>query len=354
MTMLVDRPLRRVALATLIAAGIATAAVGLAIFRELVLLVLLGLVFTELFQAIAEPLSERMGAPRGLALGLAVFLVLGALVGLFLLCLYPLLEQLGALLADTPRLARALGERSERLTRWLDGDRARASGADLAVGAALDDLAVGGGRAILAALDGLFRALAVVFLGVFVAATPRTHRAMFLALLPERVRPRGRRFLATARQGLRNWMVAVVLSMGIMGALVTGGLWLLGVPYFLVFGLFAGAMELVPYLGPVLAFMAPTALCLATDPPRAIGVGAFYLVVHALEANVVIPFVVRRRAHIPPSLVVLSILVFGSLAGIVGLIVATPVLTIVLAAVQEFWLAPREEEEEAPALRAAA
>jgi len=81
-------------------------------------------------------------------------------------------------------------------------------------------------------------------------------------------------------------------------------------------------------------------LCLAADPEKLLPVTVFYALVHLTEANVVTPLIVKRRVHVPPSLVVLSILVLGKLAGVVGLIVATPALVVVLAAVKELWLEP--------------
>ncbi len=342
-----DRVLvNRVALATLIAVSVAGAGVALAVFRKFILLVLLGLVFTEVFQAIADPLHRRFGGPRSAWIGVAVLIVLGTVAGLVAICLYPLQAQLSGLFSDLPALATKLAARAEKLGSLLDGAQhpgPRPDGPPVGrvAAARLADVFLGGGQLALYALEGFFEALAVVFLGVFVAATPRAHKEAFLLVLPERLRPRGRAFVATARRGLRNWMLAIGTSMGIMGCLATFGLWLIGVPYFLVFGIFAGAMELVPYLGPVLAFAAPTILCLATDPAKAVQCGVFYCIAHGLEANVIIPLVVRNRAHISPSLVVLSILFFGSLAGVVGLIGATPLLAIGLAALNEFWLEPR-------------
>lgn len=341
---------RRAAVASTIAVACALAGGLLAEFRQLVLLVLLGIVVNELFQAIADPLHRRLGGPRLLWVAVAVVLALGAVAGLVALTVYPFAEQLSNLAGNLPAIAQRVGSRLESLGHWLDGPRGSptprtAVPLDRLVASRIADVTVGLGALALAAGQTVFEALAVVFLGVFVAASPLAHRIAFLSVLPEHLVPRGRRFLEAARRSLRDWMVAVTISMGVMGALATAGLWLLGVPYFLVFGALAGAMELVPYLGPVVAFSAPFLLCLATDPGKAVSVGTFYVVAHGLEANVLVPFVVRSRAHVPPSLTVLAILVLGGLAGIVGLIAATPVLVLVLVAVRELWLEPTTTSE---------
>src|SRR4051794_39109373 len=92
---ILDRSLaNRVAFATLIAISIAGTGVALAVFRKFVLLILLGLVFTEVFQAIADPLHRRFGGPRPLWIGVAVLVVLGSAVGLAAICIYPLQAQL--------------------------------------------------------------------------------------------------------------------------------------------------------------------------------------------------------------------------------------------------------------------
>lgn len=338
---------RRAAVASAIAVTIGAAGAAVAIFRKPLLLVLLGLIFNELFQAIAEPLAKRFGGPRVLWVSVAVVLVLAAIACVVALFVYPFAEQLSNLANDLPGLARKVVERGERLAHSLDAARGGRGPArpplelDKVVAGRIADVTVGAGAFVLTAAEAVFQALAVVFLGVFVAASPLAHRIAFLSLLPEPLRPRGRQFLATARKALRDWMVAVTFSMAIMGALVTAGLWLIGVPYFLVFGALAGAMELVPYLGPAMAFTAPFLLCVATDPSKAVSVGIFYLIGHGLEANVIVLLVVKSRAHLPPSLVVLAILFLGGIAGVVGLIAATPVLAMTLAAVRELWLEPR-------------
>jgi predicted PurR-regulated permease PerM len=340
-------PVRRIALATIIAIATGSVGVALAVFRRFVLLLFLGLVFSELFQAIADPLWRRFGGRRGLWLALAVLLVLGVIGGFLALALSVLAPQAAELVASLPGIVRSLAERGERVSQWLDrGARPETAAPGVAglLADRLGELVQGGGTVALATLTAVFETLGLFFLGVFVAATPKEHKEAFLDLLPGTMRPRGKAFVAAARAGLRQWMVAVSVSMGIMGSVVTVGLWLIGVPYFLVFGVLAGFLELVPYLGPALAFLGPAAVCLATEPGKAIPVTAFYFVAHGFEANVLTPLVVRSRAHVPPSLVVLAILVLGDLAGIVGLIVATPLVVVVLAAVKEFWLEPRTTE----------
>jgi predicted PurR-regulated permease PerM len=348
-----DRSLaRRVVLATVIALSVAGAGVVLAVFRRFFILVLLGLVFTELFQAIADPLHRRLGGPRGLWIAVSVLIVLGAVAGIVALSLYPLEQQLSRLVSDLPGVAGKLTERAERLSRFLGRRHGQVPLAGL-VATRLADMVVSGGSVALVAVEGFFEALAVLSLGIFVAMTPRAHFEGFLNLLPPGFRGRGARFVSEARHLLREWMVGVSLSMAIMGAIATSGLWFIGVPYFLVFGILAGAMELIPYVGPVLAFSAPTAFCLATDPRKAISCGIFYVIAHGVEANIVVPLVARKRAGLPPSLVVLSILVSGALAGIVGLIAATPLLAVTIAAVRELWIAPVDMVVERP-MRAAA
>jgi len=114
------------------------------------------------------------------------------------------------------------------------------------------------------------------------------------------------------------------------------GLWLFGVlgifpdgeRYALVFGAFFGLMELIPYLGPFLGAAPPIIVALLQDPLTGLWVALLFVAIQQLEGHVVAPLVFGHALRINPILVILALLLGGELAGIVGALVALPILAV--------------------------
>ena len=101
-----------------------------------------------------------------------------------------------------------------------------------------------------------------------------------------------------------------------------------GQRYALVFGAFFGLMELIPYLGPFLGATPPILVALLGDPLTGLWVALLFVAIQQLEGHVVAPLVFGHALRINPILVILALLLGGELAGIVGALVALPILAV--------------------------
>jgi predicted PurR-regulated permease PerM len=128
-----------------------------------------------------------------------------------------------------------------------------------------------------------------------------------------------------------------VLFSLLMGTGAGLGLWLFGVlgifpdgrTYALAFGAFFGFMELIPYVGPVLGAFPPVLVATLQDPLTGLWVALLFVGIQQLEGHVVAPLVFGKVLRINPILVILALLLGGELAGIVGALVALPILAVV-------------------------
>jgi predicted PurR-regulated permease PerM len=127
-----------------------------------------------------------------------------------------------------------------------------------------------------------------------------------------------------------------VLFSLLMGTGAGIGLWLFGVlgifpdgkTYALAFGAFFGFMELIPYVGPVLGAFPPVLVATLQDPLTGLWVALLFVAIQQLEGHVVAPLVFGKVLRINPILVILALLLGGELAGIVGALVALPLLAV--------------------------
>jgi predicted PurR-regulated permease PerM len=103
---------------------------------------------------------------------------------------------------------------------------------------------------------------------------------------------------------------------------------LIGLPYSLVLALFAGLMELLPIIGPVLGALPAVIIALTISPATAVWVIVATLIIQQLENSVLVPRVMNRAVGVNPLVTLLSLIAFGSLFGIAGAVVAIPLAAV--------------------------
>jgi len=101
-----------------------------------------------------------------------------------------------------------------------------------------------------------------------------------------------------------------------------------GRKYALAFGMFYGVMELVPYIGPILGALPAVLVALFTDPIVALWVTLLFVGLQQLEGHVVAPQVFGHTLRINPLLVIFALLLGLQLHGVVGALIALPILAI--------------------------
>src|SRR6202035_3864965 len=122
----------------------------------------------------------------------------------------------------------------------------------------------------------------------------------------------------------------------IMGTSAAVCLWIIGsigifpdgAHYALFFGGFYGVMELVPYIGPILGALPPVLVALFTDPVTALWVALLFVGLQQLEGHVVAPQLFGHTLRINPLLVIFALLVGLQIYGVIGALVALPLLSV--------------------------
>ena len=159
---------------------------------------------------------------------------------------------------------------------------------------------------------------------LFFAISPGLYRDGFVRLLPLEWRPRGRDVLDEMGEGLQLWFVGQFADMVVVAVLTGIGLYVIGVPLAVTLALFAGLLNFVPYIG-ALAGSLPALLVAASQGSHVVLYTAILIgCVQLLEGNVIAPLIQKRTVDLPPALTILSQTILGSLFGVLGLILATP------------------------------
>jgi predicted PurR-regulated permease PerM len=181
---------------------------------------------------------------------------------------------------------------------------------------------------------------AVGAMSIYLAMQPSLYREWLIALFPPVHRDLVRDVLGDLGSTLRSWIVGQLIAMVVLAVLTAIGLYMLGVPYWLTFGVFTGAVAVVPFFGTLVSTVLPAIFVLALPDggTRAMLVLLLGVVIHLVEGNFVAPLITAKRVEMPPVLSIMAVLIVGKLMGPIGLPVAVPTLAALLVVVRRILL----------------
>jgi predicted PurR-regulated permease PerM len=289
-------------------------------------------------------LLERRGVKRPLAIGIVTLVGLGLIVAFGFTLIPPAIDQGRQLIHDAPRFVRSA--RGSALFRTLDG---RFHLGDYLVDAErrLPEMLGGAATPILAALGDVLGALAaavtIAFLVVFMLIFGG--RLISAALNEARAERRAtyEDLLHKIYRSIGGYLGGLALICMLNATLTTTFLAIDSVPFFLPLGIIAGCSSMIPYAGPLVAGTGISLIALFTEGiGHGIASATYFIVYGILEGNVLSPLIFRRTVHVNPLVVTLSILFLGEIAGIMGAIVAVPVVATLQIVLRELLRVRRE------------
>lgn len=193
-------------------------------------------------------------------------------------------------------------------------------------------------RALISGFGVVIDLVIVVFVGYFVAVNPARYADGLLLLVPEPQREGARSVLFAIARALRWWLVARLLLMVLVGSAFGICLWILDVPLKLPLALLAALFNFIPYVGPVLGYIPALAVSLVEGPKTALYVTIFYLGIQFVESYLAEPLIEARTVTLPPALLLLAQILSVVWLGFIGVLLATPLLIIVVIAVQMLYV----------------
>lgn len=305
---------------------------------EIVLLVYVGVLFAVGLRGGGRKLAGWTGfSPR---VAMAVFLL--ALAGLAVGAVMLLTPHVKAQFADiAERLPQHVEELEDTLRQSALGRRALSALESSGDRIGMDTLGavLGGARGVLSTTTSFLAGVLVVFfLGLFLSIQPRLYSDGALLLVPAERRERAREVLRALTQKLRGWVLAKLVSMGVIGVLTTIGLLILGVPLPFTLGLVTALLTFIPNVGPVLSVIPPVLLALTMSPTLVLAVIALYIGIQTLESWIVTPMVLRGTIRLPPALTIVSQVLMGYLFGILGLLTAAPTVVLIVVLFDQLYV----------------
>lgn len=178
-------------------------------------------------------------------------------------------------------------------------------------------------------VSGLFSALGILGIGLIIGFfflvsfdstsnlyefVPKKYRKTFIELMDE------------VNGSLRKYVQGAVIDCTVVFILCSIGLWIVGLQAPMLFGLFCGLTNIIPYAGPYIGGAPAVIVGLTQDPIVGLLTLAVIVIVQFLEGNILQPFIMSKTTKLHPVTIMLGLLVFGHFFGILGMLLSTPII----------------------------
>lgn len=300
-----------------------------------------GMVFAAMIDGGARLLGRVLPIPRGIRVTLVL---LGAVAFLTWTAMFAG-SQIAAQASELPAIVQA---QALKAAAWLESHGFRINMGNVQ---GLIEQAIGGVRQVTSAvggvIGGLTTAFLIVVLGIYFAAEPQLYRRGFSWMLPREERDSFDVTAAQMGRTLRMLMFGRLVGMAVEGV----GTWIMlalyGVPMAGLLGLLTGLLAFLPNIGAPISGLLMVLVGFSGGWEMGLYCVFVYVVVQTVDGNIIVPMIAKKTADLAPALVLGAQLIMGALFGIIGLLLADPLVAMLKVALER--QSQRNEHHEAEA-----
>lgn len=340
----------RVVWATLVLAFIGLSFWLLYRFHQVIFILFIAIVIGTILRPVVAWLHRR-GVPRKAGV-ILIYLLLLALLMVFVLLLYPLITEQSA------TIAAAVPGYYQNMRGWLvDQPNFMLDSLNAVLPATLSfpdpvqqtgqELLDSAGQVlgyVASAASGIFTAVAILLLAYYWTLDGPKNIRSLLRLVPMDRRESIRDLISAMETKVGAYIAGQGILMLVVGSMALVAYWLIGLPYVLVLAFVAGVMEAVPLIGPLLGAVPAAIVALSLGPDKLIWVIVATVVIQQLENSILVPRIMRKTVGVNPFVTLLALFAFGSLLGVAGALMAIPIAAIVQLVLNRFVFDPMAKE----------
>jgi predicted PurR-regulated permease PerM len=159
----------------------------------------------------------------------------------------------------------------------------------------------------------------------------RTHFILFFAkLIKKQHHPKLQEILTQIKVAINSYIVGLIIEMIVVSVLTSLGLYMIGVEYFILLGIITGILNLIPYIGILIAGVVTILSSLTATPELSVILGVIIvnIIVQIIDNNILVPMIINTKVEINAFVSIIGIIIGGGIAGIAGMFLAIPLLAI--------------------------
>lgn len=310
-------------------AGVVLAILGVIVLAEPLMLIFAGIVLAAMLDGGTRLLGRVLPIGRGWRLAIVTIAAIGFIVWTFI---YAGTELVG----QFERLKEAVSLQVDRILAWANAMHL--------TGGSVDVQQIGGqvmgslgrlGSAVSGAIGVVTSAVMIVVIGIFIAVEPHLYQRGVAWMLP--LDSRDRFFRTAERMGfvMRRLMAGRLIGMAVEGV----GVWLLlmvgGVPMAALLGILTGLLAFLPNIGAIVSGILIVLAGFSVDANHGFWAIAVYFTVQTVDGYLIVPYVAKKTVDMAPALVLGAQLLAGALFGLMGLMLADPMVAMIKTALEQ-------------------
>ncbi|QIP15848.1 AI-2E family transporter [Spirosoma aureum] len=294
--------------------------------------ILVPLAMAGLLAVLLRPVEDRLirlGMHKVIAISLALLLAIIVMSGVTVV----LSMQIADFTDDIPKFRQNINDVYHDVQRWIRREynvsyRQQNNYMQKAQAQTLNSLQSPDALGVIA---GPLGTLTLVPIYVFLLLYYRTMLLHFVVVLfPEKHTLRVREVLGEIKGVIQSYMVGLLIETVVVAVLNSVGLLLLGVQYAVLLGIMAAILNLVPYIGGLVATALTVLITFSNQPELTIllGVVGVFLFVQFIDNNVLVPLIVASKVRVNALVSIVGVLIGGAVAGVSGMFLSIPAIAI--------------------------
>lgn len=298
---------------------------------NILLMTFTGVLIAVYFHGLADFITQKTKISRRLSLFISIagtFLVFASMIWVIGATIQEQATQLSHTLPQTVSAARtriAASPAGQKILEYTSGDNSKKL---------LDTV----GTFFTSSFGVVGDLYIILFLGIFFTADPSLYKNGLLSIFPPHFQADGSIIWNRISAALKAWLKTRLISMVLITVVIALGLMIIGLPGTLVLGLIAGLLDIIPNFGPVIAMIPGVLLGLMISPKIAVIAALIYVACQMIVGSIFMPLIQKKMINIPPALTMLSQLVMGVISGLMGIILAVPLLLVLIIVVDELYV----------------
>ncbi|MDQ3191859.1 MAG: AI-2E family transporter [Bacteroidota bacterium] len=293
------------------------------------------ILFAVLLRAGTNFLKSKIKISDGISLAITTLVFFGIFAGIIILIIPPVAEQAKDLQEKIPEAWTNLRENILQY-EW---------GKSLLEGTQANGLISGEGNILntasqffTAILNGVSYFLILLVIGIFFAASPQLYQQGVVVMVAPKYRPKIQKVMDDLYFVLKSWLLGKFLTMLFVGIFSTLALIILNIPMAFALGFLAFLLDFIPTIGPIIAAIPAILAGFLVSPLTALLIGLIYFVLQSIESYVLVPYVYKKTVSISPVVTLASLVLFGILAGPIGIVLATPLVAVIQVVLKELYI----------------
>lgn len=306
--------------------------------RQVILLLFVSLILVSALHSPVDFLEKRK-VPRSLAILLLYVLIMAAVFGILAIIIPPFVEQTNNLISRLPVLIESINRfltyyqiPTQDLVTRLSTELGR-------LGGNLFKITTG----VLSTFLGVITLLVLTF---YLLLEWKRLTNLAASAFSGKQEKRVKKLLNDVQTGLGAWVRGELTLMIIIGVFSYLGLSILGIPSALPLAVFAGLLEIIPVIGPIIASIPAILAGFSVSPILALAVAALYFIIQQIENSLIVPNVMAKAVGVNPLITLIALMIGAKLSGLVGAVLAVPIVVLAKITFSDFFAPVGEEVPE--------